>query len=147
MIINRYIAYLLGATTVVAMLFGAGYYQGNKHATEKYLPQVVDLKTRINVADEQAKATVIKQKENENAIANEINDSVGRINDYYRLLARGYKASSCTTAGSTESPDGATSEPAAVEQSLEFEEACTRDANSLAMWQEWATKNQIPISE
>ena len=54
---------------IAGALVGAGFHFGDKKATEKYLPQLTELKTRIMVADEQARMTVIKQKENEIAIS------------------------------------------------------------------------------
>ena len=131
---------------IAGALFGAGFHFGDKKATEKYLPQLTELKTRINVADEQARMTVIKQKENEIAISNEINDSVTRINARYeRLLSEARnKARSSTPANSTQEANGQTAE---LQAAIRFEQACALDANQVVEFQRWITVNQFPIGK
>lgn len=133
----------------IMLIAGGGYFYGNKAATEKYLPQLTELKTRIIVADEQAKATTLKQKENENAVATETSNTIARINaKYERLLqaARDKAGASAAPLG-TPTVNGTSEEQSNAERAIEFERSCVLDAASLTAWQDWATKNQIPIGD
>ena len=136
----------IGAFSLAIALGGAGLHFGDKKATEKYLPQIAKLETRIEVADEQARQTIIKQNENEIEISKELNDSVARINDRYeRLLSEARnKTRSSTSANSSQEANGASAE---LQATIRFEQACALDANQIVQFQHWILLNVIPISE
>lgn len=136
---------LVPAILGIMLIAGGGYFYGHKAATEKYLPQLVVMQTKVDVADAHTRSTIEKQKENENAVANEIKDSVARINARYeRLLSEARnKAGTSPAAGGTQTVDGTSEE----QRAINFERACALDASSLTAWQDWAIKNQIPVGE
>lgn len=75
--------YLVGALVVSVALAGAGgYTYGYSKASDKYAPEIANLKTTIKMADEQAKIQIVKQTEalNENRIV--AKDLAGRIAAY-----------------------------------------------------------------
>lgn len=124
---------LLGYTHFKAYSFGEDHIQVKLDAIQK----------KIDKADQDAKEVQRKQEENTNAIANEINDSVNRIHEYYRMLSRSNKVCTNTTSVSPSSSNGQTTESDSSGSSLE--ERCTLDALQVIEWQNWALINKFTI--
>jgi hypothetical protein len=135
---------ILIAFIMMMGLYASGFYNGDKHATEKYLPQITQLKDAINTADLEAKKTQAQQQENYNAIKAENDKRIADIRNYYAgMLSMSSKAHSITTPLSPQANDGTPSQQATT--GLDFEQACVEDALKVTEFQEWVKANHIPV--
>lgn len=148
MIISRTLAYFLGAAAIMSILFGAGYYQGNNHATEKYLPQLTELQTRVKVAGEQAKETAVKQKENSDAIKSKDDKYRAAIAYYERMLSKAAAGSgSSGPSQNTTGVDAGPGQPTITGCPAEVESRLLEDARVRAGMAEFFRSNGFPVGE
>ena len=123
---------------VIGLIFfgsalGTGFYLGDKQATEKYLPQVLQLTEQMEAADREAKRVVeLNEKVNKDAEKSH-NTRIANINAYYdRLLHSKDRTGTSTEAKDTLLPDG---EPGELQ--TDFSRACALDANHILELQAW----------
>ena len=131
-------AILFFALLIVSFAFG-WYTNGNRMQLK-----IDALTSAINAADAVAKAQVKLQEENADEIQNRSNDTAAVINKYYVGLLHA-KDTARPPAVSPQGADGTCTEQSAAR--LDFEQRCVKDANTLTLWQNWATLNHIPIKE
>jgi hypothetical protein len=131
---------LVGA--IIVLLTGIGISRWELYSVTK---EFNDLKVKLDIADNHAKEVQKQQEKNTNEIANEINDSVKRVHDYYRMLPRNDKTSNCTSSVSPQASNGQSAESRHGGSSLE--EKCTLDALQVIEWQNWAIINKFPIAK
>ena len=134
---------------VTAALLGLGYSYGKISAAKKYEPQLAALRATIDHAEQTAKAQYARNKETQNAISKQNSSNIAAIRARYeRMLQHGAASGASPVAASTSSGrvDATGGEQAIAGCSAEFEQACILDANKVTQWQDWAMRNQIPIS-
>lgn len=139
--------YRIAGIALCAILAGLFFYdRGKISAAQEYLPQIAQLKAKIDAADLSARAIIKKQQENAHATEQENIDRIARIHAYYdRLLHPGSATGASPFALRPGGTDAAGSKQAAAGCSAEFEQACLLDANKVGEWQRWAERNQLPV--
>lgn len=147
--------HLLGISAAIAILSAAGgYTYGYSKATDKYAPEIANLKASIKSADEQAKIQQVKNKEalDENRIV--AKDLAGRIAAYadernarvQDLRARNTALSNAVTASSqgdiSESCESRFDRYATGQEIkyAELEGRCITDAAARVIIRDWAER-------
>lgn len=142
--LTKILGTFMAAVAVLGLVFLSGYFYSSSVSAPKYAA----LRAKLDAADSAAKEEVKRQKENEHAIAKELDDSVARINARYDgMLQRGREDHARTVAKCTQAINGTPEEHEVAGGWVEFERACALDANSLRAWQRWAVLNRIPIGD